>query len=85
MSTTDLKKLKKGEDFCWGEIITIHKIGPYSIVEYIHNPLPPNKQEILFHPYFEEQDTCHSFDSIEEAIIYAIIFNKCGRGNSPQL
>jgi len=34
MKTTNLKAIKNGEEFTWGEVVKIHEIGIYSIVEY---------------------------------------------------
>jgi hypothetical protein len=30
---TDIEALRKGEEFIWGELIKIHEIGEYAIVE----------------------------------------------------
>ena len=32
--TTDLAKLQTGADFIWGELVGIHEVGDYAIVEY---------------------------------------------------
>ncbi len=37
--TTDLPALRKGARFTWGEIVKIHDVGRYTLVEYIMRPL----------------------------------------------
>lgn len=74
MKTTNIKAIKSGEEFTWGEVVKIHEIGAYSVVEFIDNA----RNKTLFHPYVEERDLHHSFLTLDEAIINAVAFNKCG-------
>jgi len=67
-NTTNLKDLKSNIlPYTWGEIITIHEVAIYSIIEY------KNKDgNILFNPYLRGDDTRHSFNSFDKAMIFVI-------------
>lgn len=83
--TTDLNQLKNGAPYTWGEVVTIHEIGEYAIVESID--WASKKTEIMtgvigdttkYHPYVNEQNTNHSYSSLDEAIIGAIAYKYDG-------
>ena len=65
--TTDLESIRKDHScFHWGEVVDIHDVGPYAIVEY-------NRQgNVLFHVYVCEVSTHTSCETLDEALIYAI-------------
>jgi len=74
MKTTNLAAIKNGEEFTWGEVVKIHEIGIYSVVEYKSQFHKKN----IFHPYAGERDLHHGCYSLEEAIVTAIAINKDG-------
>lgn len=77
------------EKFVWGEVIEVHSIGPYAIIEY-HRNQPGNVDDeewagqephIGFHPFVEYQDEKnglydmhHGYDSLDAAIIACVVF-----------
>lgn len=60
----------------WGKILKIHEIGEYQIVEFDSfelNSIPlETTGDIRFHPFINHTDTCHTFKTLDEAIIFAI-------------
>lgn len=84
--TTDIESIKLGHPFTWGEVVAIHRIGGYEIVE--SHPwktkgcevLPghPDKEAIRFHGWVDGKDTCHSFSSLEAAIVGCISYKHEG-------
>ena len=74
--TTDLEKLKTGVKFTWGELIQIHHIGEYDIVEYynlkrdgvrVTNSI--DYDSISFHGYLNGISTSHSYLSLDAALV----------------
>ena len=69
-------------DFGWGQILKVHEIGEYQIVEFDKfelNSVPRKTTgEIRFQPFINERDTSHTFDTLDEAIIFAIARNNEG-------
>ena len=58
------------EKFPWGDIIKIHMIGNYQIIEFIDY-----EKEISFKPYIDCKD-CHcSYPSLDTALISALCNN----------
>jgi hypothetical protein len=85
--TTDLKRLKAGTEFTWGEIIKIHEIGEYAIVEahpwkvkdgIFIQPGIPDMSKTDFHAYVKGGDCSHSFDSFDSALAYCIAYKYDG-------
>ena len=60
-------------DFSWGEIIDIHTIGEYQIIEYI--PRNDEEHKVLFHAYIKFNDAHNSYETLEKAIT-GVIFEK---------
>ena len=72
------KEILLSRGYTWGEIIFVHEIGHYLIVEYKQSKdFCPEIQEdiILFHPYIKGIDTNTSSDSLDKALINAISIN----------
>ena len=80
------KSLLNGK-YVWGEIVNVHEIGNYLIVEYKNCKDDEHGQDIKgtydgtnsFHPYVDGHDTNCSFDTLDKAIIHAI---SCYAGHS---
>jgi len=70
--TSDLSKIEKGHPFVWGEIRKIHKIGEYSIVEYLSKD--DENVSVLFHPYYEDRSDNVSYHALDDAIAGIIAF-----------
>ena len=64
---TNLKSPWGAGKFPWGATTNIHAIGEYEIVEY--RDLAGNA---CFHPYISGEDTNHSYNSLDAAIVGAI-------------
>jgi hypothetical protein len=86
-STTDLKVLvgqivtHQPVLFTWGEFISLHEVGEYSIIEY--HPWKQKgaslltgqpSEEISFHPYINGRSLSHSFKSLDEALVFCIAY-----------
>jgi hypothetical protein len=72
-TTTDLKEIAKGVPYAWGDIVHIHEIGDYNIVESVNR-----KGEKQFHAYSLRKDCNHSYDCLEAAIVGAIAYKYDG-------
>ena len=60
--------------FVWGEVIKIHSVGEYQIIEYI------KEEEKSFHPYINYNDTSMSYESLDQALT-GVICEKIEGGN----
>ena len=60
--------------YTWGKLVKVHDVDPLevSIVEYIH------EDKTHFHPYIAKKDTNVSYNTIEQAIVGAILIRKHG-------
>jgi hypothetical protein len=93
--TTDLKVLVEQIVthmpvlFTWGEFISFHEVGEYSIIEY-HPWKSENSsiftgqpsKEISFHPYINGRDLSTSFSSLDEALAFCIAYKFDGCNTS---
>lgn len=76
--TSDLDLLRAGHPFNWGDLIQIHVLPRYAVVEYKRTHYNTRgapegfEPEPSFHPYVDGEDTNHSFGSLEAALVYAI-------------
>jgi len=79
--TTDLNELRNRKPFTWGEIVTIHEIAAYAIVEY-HPFIYKNNcgtgeidyKAIEFHSYVDGKGTACSAESLDSALAYCIAY-----------
>jgi len=85
--TTKLNELKAGiGEFTWGEVIKIHEIGEYAIVEYhpwksegcIVLSGQPDMTETLFSYYIDGEDCSQSAESLDEALAGCIAYKHEG-------
>jgi len=84
--TTNLKELRSGADFTWGELRKIHEVGEYAIVEYhpwkVKSPTVitgnPDMEKLEFHCYLKENDTACSCESLDAALAYCIAYKHEG-------
>ena len=60
--------------FAWGEIIKVHSVGEYQIVEYIR------REGKSFHPYINYNDTSMSYESLDQALT-GVVCEKIEGGN----
>ena len=60
--------------FVWGEVMKIHSVGEYQIIEYI------KEGEKSFHPYINYNDTSMSYESLDQALT-GVICEKIEGGN----
>ena len=58
--------------FSWGDIINVHLIEDYQIIEAIYHG------EIRYHPYVNFKDMHCSYESLEKAIVGAISYKYDG-------
>jgi len=80
--TTSLEKLKQGAPFTWGEIVEIHVIGNYTIVEY--HPWQTQRDKVLsgnvdleetaYCPYVNGEDLHQSFSTLDWALAACISY-----------
>lgn len=63
-------------NFHWGKVLKVHEIGEYQIIEYDRfdlNSMPLKVTgNIRFQTFINHIDTCHSFKTLDEAIVFAI-------------
>lgn len=83
--TTNLKELKDGAKYTWGEVITIHEIGEYAIVEaYGHefvNCCSTGRIDYStkeYHCYVEGNAIGQSADSMDAALAQCIAYKHDG-------
>ena len=79
--TTELSSLKTGIGFTWGEVVFIHEIGEYTIVEY--HPWKTKDgavfvgnadDSLAFHCYLHKKDIGQSTHSLDSALAFCIDF-----------
>jgi len=86
MSTTKLDELKLGYRFTWGKILQIFEIGPYAIASF--HPWKTDGATVLdgktdfekihYHVWVYGKDTCHTYDSLDEAMAGCIAYRSEG-------
>lgn len=62
------------DKFVWGKVINTHKIGDIKIIEYFDRDEGIITDTIKYHVYVNEKDTCHSFSSLDGALLYALCY-----------
>ncbi len=84
--TTNLQKLRDGQGFTWGELIKIHEIGEYSIVEY-HEWKTKGSNVLVgdtdytktsYHHYVNGWNCSRSTDSLDAALAGCIAYKHDG-------
>lgn len=65
-------------DFRWGEVITVHEVGPYVIVEYLPNR-PGNAKDDWeplpnFSLFVDGYTTSHSYSSLDHALVAGVVW-----------
>lgn len=84
--TTNLQELKDGQGFTWGQVIKIHEVGEYAIVEYHPWKVEgitglvgeADYDEVMYHYYVSTRDTCHSTNSLDSALAGSIAYKHEG-------
>ena len=80
---TDLESMttdKRG-GFTWGKLVKIHHIGDYDIVEYyprVNGRTNTYEDDVMFHPFVNGRDTCHTMPTLDAAIVEAIAYKAEG-------
>jgi len=79
--TAELEKLKQGYPFVWGEVIKIHEIGDYAIVEAygdeFKNYSSMGKIDYThkdYHSYVGGEDCGHIFRDLDSALAFCIAY-----------
>lgn len=91
--TTDLQRIKNGNEFTWGYLLAIHEIGEYYIVEYHpwevseHRVLvgSANENETLYSGYFNGRSIGQSFESLDAALAGCIAYKHEGANHRADL
>ena len=90
--TSNLNELKNGAKFTWGDIITIHEIGEYAIIE--HHPWKTKGFEMLvreaspaspereFSCYINGESIRRGTDSLDSALATCIAYKRDGINSS---
>ena len=70
-------------EFVWGQVIAVHSVGEYDIVEYVPNQSTNVADEDYdpspkFHSYIDSRDTSHSYSSLDAALVGAIAIKRDG-------
>ena len=65
--TTDLALIEIGYPFRFGEVIKIHKISDFSIVE-----TKEAGQDVMFYVYTNVNEALYRYKNLDEAIVVAI-------------
>ena len=84
--TTNLMELKMNHPFTWGQVVNIHAIGEYSIVEYQPWKTDGCRLKIgdvdfenyLFHGYIDGKCTSRSWESLDAALVGLIAYKRDG-------
>ena len=84
--TTKLGDLAKGAEFTWGDLVKIHRIGEYTVVE--HHPWKvdgvrvltgqPNNATSEFSCYIENKSLSRSTNSLDSALAICIAYKHDG-------
>lgn len=81
--TTDLAEVKAGRPYTWGEVIAVHEIGPYAVIEalpWTRSGMAVNTGTVdyeaphNFHCYTDDRHLGHSFGSLEGAIAHCMAY-----------
>jgi hypothetical protein len=81
-TTTDLVTIKERPDlFTWGQILKLHTVGDFTVVEYLDRKVLSFPQRTLFHAYHKHNDLHSSHESLEAALIYCIARKKIDNPN----
>lgn len=75
--TNDLRKVRNGEPFTWGQIIKIMDIGSYTVASFWYRATDTTERE-MFHGWINGVDCGHSWDSLEAAIVGLIAYKNDG-------
>ena len=88
--TTDLQRIKNGNEFTWGYLLAIHEIGEYSIVEY--HPWENrglvgcvNQTEKRYSGYLNGRSIGQSFESLDAALAGCIAYKHEGANHRADL
>ena len=68
------------QTFVWGEVVQIHIIGEYQIIEYIKEDGKSG-----FHPYINFNDISHSYNTLDESLIGVISYKYDGCNSQASL
>jgi hypothetical protein len=79
-NTTNLKEIRNGTDFTWGEMVKIHELGPYTIGEYhpwetegcVVRVGVASINRTSYHIWIDGKSMGCSAESLEGAIVLAI-------------
>jgi len=79
--TTDLSAIRAGRPYTWGEVVAIHHIGRYDIVE--HHPWRqdgvvllsgnPDPDRLEFNGYLDGRDLAWGAESLDAALAHCIV------------
>jgi hypothetical protein len=88
--TCEIELLRMGAPFVWGDVIALHDIGPYDIVEYAAretNSVGFKASTVVrFHPYIQGWDTSHSYSTLDDALLACVALRHDGiNTQAPQL
>jgi hypothetical protein len=75
---TTISLINGKQEFVWGEVLKIHRIGEYEIVEFIGVFNGKREEGVSFHVYIAGKDTSHSFGSLDSALVGAIAYKHEG-------
>jgi len=76
--TTDLDKLKNGARFTWGELVKIHEITDYAIVEYVSDFNGSDKGQTRYAGYVNGVDCAESYLDMDSALAGCIAYKHEG-------
>jgi len=83
--TTNLDKVKAGEQFTWGNVVRIHELGRYAIAEFhpwkakgVQVFVGQESKETSFHTWVDGRDISCSWGTLEGAIAGAIAWKYDG-------
>lgn len=79
-TTTDLETVRKSpRKFSWGEVVAVHDVGWYTIVEYKCGTVDSiNYGRKAFHVYVSGKDTHRSTLTLDEALLLAVAVRNSG-------
>ena len=77
-TTVDLEKIKSGSPFVWGEVVKIHEISEYAIIEYHpfvcrnHIGTGEISQDTEYHIYISGENQSVSTRTLDEALVTCV-------------
>lgn len=84
--SSELDSVKRGLPFTWGDVVAIHEVGPYAMVEYhpwvsvgvMVKTGVPDPDAVEFSTYVDGRNCSHSYGTLDAALAGCIAYRSEG-------